>query len=144
MRFTVQATFVIIALAATGSLAIRKYLDKLPLQLMPYSMASRDAALEDGQCVLVTIYGNWDVNTADALRWLSRDVTLRIRRQNIVAMSADWSKHETHVTALMNELDVKSVPVLAFYAPENPDRPTVISNLPGENQVLSVIDKCCR
>jgi thiol:disulfide interchange protein len=136
--------FAIVALTAIGSLAIRIHLDRLPLQIMPYSTKSRDDALNNGQCVLVTIYGNWAVDTADPLRLLSRDVTLRIRRRNILVMSADWTDHASHVTALMNELDVKTVPVLAFNDPGARDKPTIIFNFPDEKHVLSVIDACCR
>lgn len=114
------------------------------VELKPYTMASRDDALKNGQCVLVSIYGNWDANTANALRWLSDDVTLQIRRRNMLAMSGDWSNHKNHVTALMKELDVKSVPVLVVFDPKKPNTPTVLNNLPDEKQVLGVSDSCCR
>ena len=145
MRYAIQSMFTIVSLAAVGCLAMcYDYLDRQPLLLKPYSMELRDEALKKGQCVLVTIYGNWDIKTADPLRWLSHDVTRRIRRRSMLAMEADWTNHASHVTALMKELDVTTVPALALYAPTAPDKPTVISNLPDENRVLNVIDACCR
>lgn len=145
MRYAIRSMFAILSLAAVGCLAMRYYyLDRQPLQLKPYSKESRDEALRNGQCILVTIYGNWDLHTADPLRWLSHDVTRRIRSRNMLAMDADWTNHASHVTALMKEHNVTTVPALVMYAPADPDKPTVIRNFPDENHVLSVIDACCR
>lgn len=145
MQYTVRSFFAIVSLAAAGCLVgIYYHLDRQPMQLKPYTMESRDRALRGRQCVLVTIYGNWDANTADPLRWYSHDVTRRIRRRNRLAMDADWSGHAAHVTTLMNELGLTTVPALAFYDPADPGNPTVISDSADEKQVLTVIDACCR
>jgi thiol:disulfide interchange protein len=143
MQFTVKTILAIIALAAVGSLAVRNYLDRLPLELEPYSMNARNGALKNGQCVLVTIYGNWDPNTTDNLRRLSHDVNRRIRRRNMLPLAADWTNHASHITALMKEVGVNSVPVLAFYDPRNPTKPTVVRDFPDEVEVLAIIDSCC-
>ena len=112
MKISLRSVFMLVLLAAVISLGFQFYKNSQPLAFSPYSSDLRDHALEKGQCVLVTLYANWTLNTSDPTRWLSHDVTIRARARNMLPLSADWTNHAPQVTELMDELNIKSVPAL--------------------------------
>ena len=143
MKTSLRSVFKLVLLAAVISLGFRFYKNSQPLAFTQYSYDLRDNALERGQCVLVTLYANWTVNTFDPTRWLSHDVTIRARARNILPLSADWTNHAPQVTELMDELNVKSVPAIVIYDPRNPSAPKIIEGLPTDEATLNAIASCC-
>lgn len=144
LHYRTRTLVVALFVAAMGSLVVRDYLDRQPLAYEDYSPEKLQQHLREGRCVLVTVYANWDTNTANSLRWLSHDVTRKIRSRNMVAMSADWTNMSGSVRKLMDQLDLESVPVLVIYSPKNRGAPLTIKDMPSETAVFNAIDLCCR
>ncbi|MFN5275366.1 MAG: hypothetical protein ACK5E3_19360 [Planctomycetota bacterium] len=143
MNLSLKSVFILVLVAAVISLGLRFYKNSQPLAFTPYSSDLRDDALENGQCVLVTLYANWDLNSSDPIRWLSHDVTIRARARNMLPLCADWTHHAPQVTALMDELNIKSVPAIAIYDPRYPSTPKVIEGLATDRATLDAIASCC-
>jgi thiol:disulfide interchange protein len=68
-----------------------------------------------------------------------------LQARKIIPMLADWTDGSPEIKAMLESLDSKSIPVLAFFPPTTQDSsnasPIVLRDLVTETQVLTAIDQ---
>jgi thiol:disulfide interchange protein len=139
-RFGLRTLFVMVLLSATGVYGLKEYWRALPPIQTPYSSTELQQTLSSGRPVLVTVDAAWSMNPSGRPRFMSAEVSRRLRRANLVAMRADWTTKTPAVDTLMASLNQNIIPALVLYSPSDPTNPTVLTQQASELQILSAID----
>ncbi|HAO71445.1 MAG TPA: hypothetical protein DCR06_02470, partial [Planctomycetaceae bacterium] len=68
-----------------------------------------------------------------------------LKKRNIIPMLADWTDGSPEIKAMLESLNSKSIPVLAFFPPitkpSQKSPPIILRDLVTEKQVLTAIDQ---
>lgn len=90
--------------------------------------------------MLVTVDADWALKASARPRYMSPEVARRIREMQIETLTADWTKSNAAVDALMKRLNEDVVPTLAIFSPDDPSNPVVLPSHPSDADILSAID----
>lgn len=140
--YSLRSLVLALFFAAVISQIVRDRIDARPLAYEDYSKPKLQAHLDSGHCVLVSIYANWTLSTANPLSGKSHALTRQMRKHGVIPMLADWSTNSPPVDELMNELKLASVPLIAIYDYKNPRNPIVSNNSIVEDELVSAICQC--
>ena len=139
-RFRLRTLFLIVLFSAFGSLALNRYLLTRPPVQGTYSSAALTELLSDGKTVLITIDADWAINPTNRPRYMSSDVSRRIRELNIETLTANWTSPDPAVDSLMETLHKDAVPTLALFTPDSPNRPVVLPHDPSDSDILNALN----
>ena len=115
------------------------------IEWQPFSRARLAELRQRGATVMVDFSADWCLTCKYNLNFAIE--TPRVKRAlsdgQIVPMLADWTDGSPEIKAMLETLDSKSIPVLAFFPAEEPGRPSpapiVLRDLVTEAQVLGAI-----
>jgi len=115
------------------------------IEWQPFSRARLAELRQRGATVMVDFSADWCLTCKYNLNFAIE--TPRVKRalsdSQIVPMLADWTDGSPEIKAMLESLDSKSIPVLAFFPAEQPGvpapAPIVLRDLVTEAQVLAAI-----
>lgn len=82
--------------------------------------------LASGKTVLVDFTADWcaTCKTLEALYMNTREVRELVQANGVVTLKADWTDHSPEVTAMLELLGARQVPVIAIFPAGDPNNPT--------------------
>ncbi|WP_250931045.1 protein-disulfide reductase DsbD family protein [Aporhodopirellula aestuarii] len=104
----------------------------------PYNEVRLQELQSEGKTVLVDFSAKWCVNCLVNLKVaIDTEPTAElIKELNAVAMYADWTDRDPEIKAKLEELQSKSIPLLAIYPGANPEQPILLRDLVTQQTVL--------
>lgn len=139
-RCRLRTVFLIVLVSAVGSWNLNEYLRSRPPSQETYSATELQRQLSEGRPVLLTIDAVWAMKSSARPRYMSPDVSRRIRDKGLATLTADWTNNTPAITELLASVKQHTVPVLVLYSPKDPKNPIVLSHNPSDSQVLGAID----
>jgi suppressor for copper-sensitivity B len=117
------------------------------IEWQPFTRARLTELQQKGATVMVDFSADWCLTCKYNLNFSIE--TPRVKRalsdSKIVPMLADWTDGSPEIKAMLESLDSKSIPVLAFFPGSEPGRaaaaPIILRDLVTEAQVLEAIEK---
>jgi thiol:disulfide interchange protein len=111
------------------------------LQWNDYNEASLRQYQAEGKTVLVDFSAKWCVNCLVNLETaIDTDETRELVDElDVIVMYADWTNYDPEVTRKLEELNSKSIPVLAIYPGDRPSDPIVLRDLVTQSTVLDAL-----
>ena len=117
------------------------------IEWQPFSRARLAELRQRGATVMVDFSADWCLTCKYNLNFAIE--TPRVQRaisdSQIVPMLADWTDGSPEIKSMLESLDSKSIPVLAFFPAEQPGLPApapiVLRDLVTEAQVLAAIEE---
>jgi thiol:disulfide interchange protein len=103
-----------------------KNLKHLPWQ--PYTRMMLEEAVAADATVLVDFTADWCLTckTLEAAVLNTREVRDSVEANRVVTLQADWTHGQPEVTAMLQLLGSKQVPVIAIFPAGNPNEPIVL------------------
>ncbi|MCX7426634.1 MAG: thioredoxin family protein, partial [Planctomycetia bacterium] len=94
----------------------------------PYSRAALEESVASGKSVLIDFTADWCLTckTLEAQVLNTAPVSQAIDAAGVVTMKADWTHGDPEVTAMLDTLGSKQVPVIAIFPAADPNRPIVL------------------
>ena len=94
------------------------------LQWVDYNEASLRQYQAQGKTVLLDFSAKWCVNCLVNLETAidTRQTRELVEELDVIVMYADWTNHDPEVTQKLEELNSKSIPMLAIYPGDRPER----------------------
>jgi thiol:disulfide interchange protein DsbD len=94
----------------------------------PYSRAALEESVASGKSVLIDFTADWCLTckTLEAQVLNTAPVSQAIEAAGVVTMKADWTHGDPEVTAMLDTLGSKQVPVIAIFPAADPNRPIVL------------------
>lgn len=142
------AAYALVAVAVMGSQleAVENYLqpNKSKLAFGKYSIAELKELQRDGKTVLVDFTADWcltcQVNKKTAIN--TRTVYEKVEEYGVVPLKADWTNQEDahEVTVTLRKLRSNSIPLLALFPANEPDKVYLLRDAVVESQVLDAIE----
>ncbi len=111
------------------------------LQWVDYSEASLRQYQAQGKTVLLDFSAKWCVNCLVNLETAidTRQTRELVEELDVIVMYADWTNHDPEVTQKLEELNSKSIPMLAIYPGNRPDDPIILRDIVTQSTVLSAL-----
>ena len=115
------------------------------IQWEPFSRHRLSQLREQGEIVMVDFSADWCLTCKYNLNFAieTPKVKKALREHKIIPMLADWTDGSPEIKAMLESLNSKSIPVLAFFPPTKEaspnSAPIVLRDLVTESQVLSAI-----
>ena len=111
------------------------------LQWVDYNEASLRQYQAQGKTVLLDFSAKWCVNCLVNLETAidTRQTRQLVDELDVVAMYADWTNYDPEVTRKLEELNSKSIPMLAIYPGNRPDDPIILRDLVSQSNVLDAL-----
>jgi thiol:disulfide interchange protein len=130
------------ALIGVFAFTVLLYESKMPWQ--PFSPDALAQARAEGKTVMVDFTADWCLTCKTNLK-LAID-TKRVRKlvdeNGVVPMLADWTNESPVIKKALNDLGYNSIPLLAIWPAEAPEREVVIlTDLLREGQVLEALQR---
>lgn len=97
----------------------------------------------EGKTVMLDFTAAWCVNC----KWntkvaLDTEATMKqLERLGAVAMLADWTDGNERITSKLNELNSKSIPVLAIFPGKNHSKPIILRDIISQTTVLDALQE---
>jgi len=113
----------------------------------PFSKRQLSQLREQGETVMVDFSADWCLTCKYNLNFAIETPKVRnaLQARKIIPMLADWTDGSPEIKAMLESLNSKSIPVLAFFPPTTQDSPNaspiVLRDLVTETQVLTAIDQ---
>jgi thiol:disulfide interchange protein len=113
----------------------------------PFSKRQLSQLREQGETVMVDFSADWCLTCKYNLNFAIETPKVRnaLQTRKIIPMLADWTDGSPEIKAMLESLNSKSIPVLAFFPPTTQDSPNaspiVLRDLVTETQVLTAIDQ---
>ena len=110
---------------------------------IPYSEEKLDELLADGKTVMVDFTAKWCVNCIVNYKVaLNTEATReKLDELNAVPMLADWTDRDPEIKSKLEELQSRSIPLLAIYPGSRPQEPIVLRDLVTQSSVLDALEK---
>jgi thiol:disulfide interchange protein len=106
-----------------------------------YNEDRLQALQAEGKTVLVDFSAKWClsclVNLSVAID--TKPTAELVDELGAVAMYADWTDHSPEIKAKLDELESKSIPLLAIYPGSNPKKPILLRDLVTQQDVLKAL-----
>ncbi len=106
-----------------------------------YNEDRLQALQAEGKTVLVDFSAKWClsclVNLSVAID--TKPTAELVAELDAVAMYADWTDHSPEIKAKLDELESKSIPLLAIYPGSNPKKPILLRDLVTQQDVLKAL-----
>ncbi len=100
-------------------------------------------AHEKGKNVVINFTASWctscQVNKAVVLG--SREASELYKKKNVLLLTADLTNSNPAAESLLHHLGSRSVPFLAVFPAESPERPSIMRDILKKKQFLTVLDK---
>ena len=111
------------------------------LQWVDYNEASLRQYQAQGKTVLLDFSAKWCVNCLVNLETAidTRQTRELVEELDVIVMYADWTNHDPEVTQKLEELNSKSIPMLAIYPGDRPGDPIILRDLVTQSTVLSAL-----
>ncbi|TWT78999.1 Thiol:disulfide interchange protein DsbD precursor [Planctomycetes bacterium CA13] len=108
-----------------------------------YDEAKLQQYQAEGRTVLVDFTAKWCVNCIVNYNVaLNTDATRKmIEELDAVPMLADWTNKNEEIKSKLEELQSRSIPVLAIYPGARPNQPIVLRDLVSQSAVLDALEK---
>ncbi len=105
--------------------------------------ADLEKLLAAGKTVLVDFTADWcpTCKTLEALYMNTREVRELVEANGVVPLKADWTNYDAEVTAMLELLGAKQVPVIAIFPAGNPNQPIRFLNGYTKNAILEALQK---
>ena len=105
----------------------------------PERLAELQAA---GKTVMLDFTAKWCVNCMVNTRVAldTEKTKQQLERLDAVAMIADWTDHNEEIKSKLEELQSRSIPLLAIYPGASPEKPIVLRDLVSQGSVLKALD----
>ncbi len=102
--------------------------DQKHLPWQPFTRMVLEDSIASGATVLVDFTADWCLTckTLEATVLNTQDVREAVQANGVVALQADWTHGQPEVTAMLELLGSKQVPVLAIFPAGNPNQPIVL------------------
>ncbi|MEM9368775.1 MAG: thioredoxin family protein [Planctomycetota bacterium] len=134
-----------IAAASVIGIAAFHYLGQQPkvLQWEPYSEARLQQLQGEGRTVMVKFTAKWCVNCIVNYQVAvnTEPTAEKLNELDAVALYADWTDQNDEIKAKLEELQSRSIPLLAFYPGAQPDKPIVLRDLVSQQAVLDALQE---
>ena len=130
----------------TAAFAFLGPVDSL-IEWKPFSEQRLSQLREQGKTVMVDFSADWCLTCKYNLNFAIETPKVKnaLHERNIVPMLADWTDGSPEIKAMLESLNSKSIPVLAFFPPTTQDTsnasPVILRDLVTESQVLTAIDR---
>ena len=117
------------------------------IQWEPFSRQRLSQLREQGEIVMVDFSADWCLTCKYNLNFAIETPKVKnaLREHKIVPMLADWTDGSPEIKAMLETLNSKSIPVLAFFPPTTKGSqkatPIVLRDLVTESQVLAAINQ---
>jgi thiol:disulfide interchange protein len=111
------------------------------LQWVDYTEASLRQYQAEGKTVLLDFSAKWCVNCLVNLETAidTEQTRALVEELDVVTMYADWTNYDPEVTRKLEELNSKSIPMLAIYPGSRPDDPIILRDLVSQSTVLDAL-----
>ncbi|MEY2620892.1 MAG: hypothetical protein RIT26_712 [Pseudomonadota bacterium] len=122
-----------------GAVTVQAQADSPAGQWWPWSPELVDQALAQKRTVFVDFTAAWCITCqVNKKTTLDRDEVLQaFKDQNVLALRADWTRHDPAITQALADLDRTGIPVYAIYRPGK--EPVVLSELISVADVLQAL-----
>ncbi|WP_146391137.1 protein-disulfide reductase DsbD family protein [Allorhodopirellula solitaria] len=107
----------------------------------PYDEARLQELQAEGKTVLLDFTAKWCVNCIINLGVAidTQPTADLVEELDAVAMYADWTDRSPEIKAKLDELQSKSIPLLAIYPGDNPTQPILLRDLVTQQNVLTAL-----
>ncbi len=107
----------------------------------PYSEARLAQLQDEGRTVLVDFTAKWCVNCIVNYNVaLNTEPTRQLLEElDVVPMLADWTDRNATIKQKLEELESRSIPLLAIYPGSDPEKPIVLRDLISQGAVLDAL-----
>jgi thiol:disulfide interchange protein len=141
LQFRLSSVLVLMVVLGGFFVWLRDYVHTRPIAWTPYSAVALDCHRSEGQVVLLLVDAEWNLTCLYNRKYAieTRKVRRLIREQGVVAMEADWTEMSPDVTALLESMDVRSVPLIAIFPARPGADPIKLHDLVSEIQVLHAL-----
>ncbi len=107
----------------------------------PFSQSELARLNKEGSTVLVDFTADWcptcKLNLFRAIE--QKDVRDALAERNIVPLLADFTERSPEIKSVINSLQSNSIPLLAIYPADAPDKPIILRDLISKQQLLEAI-----
>lgn len=141
MQFRLRTLLVVFVAAAVLSLIVRHRIANRHMAFHNYSIKSLNEHLDDGRTVLVSVGADWSQNSKFNRNMISNEMGYSLRKEHVVALDADWTRPTIDVQALMEELGIQKLPVVAVFSPGKRDSPILLTEIVDKESVLQAIQQ---
>ncbi|WP_236621254.1 cytochrome c biogenesis protein CcdA [Rhodopirellula sallentina] len=107
----------------------------------PYNEVRLQELQSEGKTVLVDFSAKWCVNCLVNLKVAidTKPTAELVDELDAVAMYADWTDRNPEIKAKLEELQSKSIPLLAIYPGQSPEKPILLRDLVSQKTVLDAL-----
>ncbi|WP_144058711.1 protein-disulfide reductase DsbD family protein [Rhodopirellula sp. SWK7] len=107
----------------------------------PYNEVRLQELQAEGKTVLVDFSAKWCVNCLVNLKVAidTKPTAELVKELDAVAMYADWTDRNPAIKAKLEELQSKSIPLLAIYPGQSPQQPILLRDLVSQKTVLDAL-----
>lgn len=126
--------------ATLGIASIDSLMPRYELAWQPFTRAELARLRAEGKTVMVDFSAEWCQTCKFNKRFVidTRPVKQFVEAHGVVPLYADWTDGAEEVTVTLDELQSKSIPVLAIYAPSQ-RQPIVLRDLLTQGQLLEAL-----
>jgi thiol:disulfide interchange protein DsbD len=116
---------------------------KAALPWRPFDRAAFESLAAGGQTVLIDFTADWCLTckTLEAFVLDTRKTRALIDRNRVVTLRADWTDRAADVTAMLEILGGKQVPVVAIFPAGNPNHPIILRGGCTQQMLLDALKK---
>ncbi len=150
-RVSIMATLnrkMISWVSAAGSAAIVGFLSfqllgphETYVDWQTYTPTALSSASQQGKTVMVDFTANWCATCKFNLKFAidTPEVSSLLEQNGIVPMLADWSDESEDLKKTLESLGSRSIPLLAIFPANSPDKPIILRDLVTKQRVLDAL-----
>lgn len=96
----------------------------------------------EGKTVMLDFTAKWCVNCIVNTRVAldTAETKKQLEQLDAVAMLADWTDHDAAIKSKLEELESRSIPLLAIYPGSTPEEPIILRDLVSQSRVLTALE----